>query len=180
MLRDAKRAIGQEDTRFTYHAFDCHNIPYPEHSFDLVIANHMLFYCNDIPQVTSEINRVIKPGGSFLCSTYSANHMKEISQLVQNYDNRIALSADTLYERFGLMNGKQLLQPYFAECRQQLYPDELVVNQAEPLIEYILSCHGNQNQYLLDNYKDFRAFVEKKTKNGFHITKEAGVFICTK
>ena len=180
MLRDARRAIGQEDSRFTYQSFDCHHIPHLDNSFDIVIANHLLFYCNDISQVVSEISRVLKPGGTFLCSTYSANHMKEISQLVKTFDNRISLSADILYERFGLANGNQLLHPYFAECQQYLYPDELMVTQPEPLIEYILSCHGNQNQYILDNYKDFRAFVEKKTKHGFHITKEAGIFICRK
>jgi SAM-dependent methyltransferase len=180
MLRDARRAIGPEDTRFTYQAFDCHQIPYPENSFDLVIANHLLFYCKDIPQAISEVHRVLKPGGAFVCSTYSANHMKEISQLVKNYDNRISLSADILYDRFGLNNGYPLLHPYFEECLQSLYPDELIVTQPEPLIEYILSCHGNQNQYILDNYKDFRTYVEKKTKHGFHITKEAGIFICKK
>ncbi len=178
MLRDAKRAIGPKDSRFTYQVFDCHHIPYPNNSFDVVIANHLLFYCSDISQVSSEIARVLKPGGSLVCSTYSANHMKEISQLVKSYDNRISLSADILYDRFGLQNGSQLLGPYFDEVRQLLYPDELIVTQAEPLIEYILSCHGNQNQYLLDNHKEFRTFVEQKTKKGFRITKEAGIFVC--
>ena len=178
MLRDARRAIGPADSRFTYQAFDCHHIPYPDHSFDIVIANHLLFYCKDISQVAAEISRVLKPSGIFLCSTYSANHMKEISQLVKSYDNRISLSADSLDERFGLENGAQLLQPHFAECQKIVYPDELLVTQAEPLIEYILSCHGNQNQYILDNHKDFRTFVEQKTKRGFRITKEAGIFVC--
>jgi hypothetical protein len=58
-----------------------------------------------------------------------------------------------------------------------MYEDSLNVDKAEVLIEYILSCHGNQNRYLLDRYQDFRKFVEKKTKKGFHITKEAGVFV---
>ena len=40
------------------------------------------------------------------------------------------------------------------------------------------SCHGNQNQILLDRYKDFRQFVEKRTAKGFHITKDAGIFLC--
>ena len=47
----------------------------------------------------------------------------------------------------------------------------------EPLMEYILSCHGNQNQYILNKYNKFRSFVESKVKNPFEITKEAGVFV---
>ena len=61
-----------------------------------------------------------------------------------------------------------------------MYEDSLVVDEPEPIIEYILSCHGNQNQYIVSRYKDFRNYVEKKTRKGFHITKEAGIFICKK
>ena len=50
MLRDARRAIGSSDTRFAFRAFDCRKIPCKDESFDLVIANHVLFYCDDIPQ----------------------------------------------------------------------------------------------------------------------------------
>lgn len=198
MLRDTKREIElleqslNADTdsgipenhrytgsRFDFNAFDCHRIPYKDDSFDLVLANHVLFYCNKLDDVLCEIRRVLKPGGTLICSTYGSSHMKEITDLVQDFNSLITLSADKLYERFGLENGAVLLAPYFANVKMQIYEDALVVNQAEPLIEYILSCHGNQNQYILDRYKDFRTYVEKKTKKGFHITKYAGVFICT-
>ena len=106
--------------------------------------------------------------------------MKEITDLVQEFDSRIVLSGDKLYDQFGLENGAEILHSFFRQIEIQTYPDELIVDSAEPLIEYILSCHGNQNQYLLDRYKDFRTFVEKKTKHGFHITKEAGIFLTVK
>lgn len=180
MLRDTRREIGQSDTRFSFHAFDCHQIPYPENCFDLVIANHVLFYCDDLAEVLNEVRRILKPGGRFICSTYGAAHMKEITELVQDFNSHITLSAEHLYERFGLENGASLLSPYFSNIHTEIYNDSLFVNQAEPLIEYILSCHGNQNQYILDRYKDFRTYVEKKTKKGFHITKYAGIFLCKK
>ena len=153
--------------RFSFHSFDCHQIPYPDACFDLVIANHVLFYC-DIPKVCQEVQRVLKPGGTFLCSAYGSAHMKEISNLVQEFDSRIILSGEKLYEKFGKENGKTLLSPYFSNISWQLYEDYLDVDTPEPLIDYILSCHGNQNQYLLDRYKEFRSFVAKKTKTSFH------------
>ena len=55
-----------------------------------------------------------------------------------------------------------------------------LVRDAEPLISYVLSCHGNQNQYILDRYKEFRAYTARKTAKGFRITKDAGVFLCEK
>lgn len=180
MLRDARRAIGTDDTRFSFETFDCHQIPRPDASFDLVIANHVLFYCADIPQVFREVRRVLKPTGTFLCSTYGRGHMREVSQLVQGFDERIVLSADKLYERFGMENGRSLLSDHFSHIEWNLYDDSLAVTDPEPLISYVLSCHGNQNQYLLDRYKEFRTYVEKKTRDSFHISKEAGIFLCTK
>lgn len=177
MLRDTKRSIGH-DPRFSFEVFDCHTIPFPDQSYDLIIANHLLFYCKDILTVLQEVRRVLKPGGTFLCSTYGTNHMKEISELVQEFDSRILLSAEKLYERFGLENGQHLLSTSFTITELRRYEDSIQLSRSEPLIEYILSCHGNQNQLLLDRYKEFRSFVDKKTTRGFHITKDAGIFLC--
>ena len=177
MLRDARRSIGAADSRFSFRSFDCHEIPYPDESFDLVIANHVLFYCQEPGRVFSEVRRVLKKGGRFLCSTYGRRHMCEISTLVQEFDSRIVLSAEKLYERFGLENGADLLAPYFPDVTCRYYEDSIELDRAEPLIEYILSCHGNQNQLLLDRYHEFRTFVERKVANGFHITKDAGLFL---
>lgn len=180
MLRDARRAIGSSDTRFAFRAFDCKKIPYKDESFDLVIANHVLFYCDDIPAVLKEVHRVLSPRGHFLCSAYGNAHMQEVTQLVEDFDERIVLSADKLYERFGRENGGKILEPFFQNAKWHSYEDFLLVQDAEPLISYVLSCHGNQNQYILDRYKEFRAFAAKKIAKGFRITKDAGVFLCEK
>ena len=179
MLRDARRNVGMGDHRFRFRHFDCHRIPYEDQSFDLVVAGHVLFYCEDIPQVCREVRRVLKPGGRFVCSTYGGEHMKEVSELVQSFDDRIVLSAEKLYERFGRENGTEILEQYFSNVHWRTYEDALVIPDPEPLISYILSCHGNQSQYILDRYKEFQTYVRKKTEKGFRITKDAGVFIAT-
>ena len=35
-----------------------------DESYDLVIANHVLFYCKNVNKALDEIVRVLKPGGS--------------------------------------------------------------------------------------------------------------------
>ena len=177
MIRDVRREQSLQDDRFSFAAFDCHAIPYEDASFDLVIANHVLFYCKDVDRVCSEVGRVLKPGGRFVCGTYSVAHMQEVSRLVTQFDDRITLSGENLYEHFGKENGAQALAPYFAEVDWQQYEDALIVTQAEPLIEYVLSCHGNQNQYILEKYNKFRKYVEGQIRNGYTITKDAGIFI---
>lgn len=180
MLRDARRSLGYEDHRFRFRVFDCESIPYESGSFDLVIANHVLFYCDSVSRACAEISRVLKPGGIFLCSTYGKEHMKEISQLVSAFDDRIVLSSTSLFDRFGKETGKTLLSPYFTEVFWKQYEDYLTVPYPEPLISYILSCHGNQNQYIIERYKEFSSYVKKKTSPFLHITKDAGCFICKK
>lgn len=177
MIRDVRREQSLQDDRFSFAAFDCHALPYEDASFDLVIANHVLFYCKDVDRVCSEVGRVLKPGGRFVCGTYGVAHMQEVSRLVTQFDDRITLSGENLYEHFGKENGAQALAPYFAEVDWQQYEDALIVTQAEPLIEYVLSCHGNQNQYILEKYNKFRKYVEGQIRNGYTITKDAGIFI---
>ena len=165
---------------FEYDVADCQNMSYNDASYDCVIANHVLFYCEDIDKACQEIVRVLKPGGVFVCATYGSRHMQEISQLVKEFDKRIVLAADNLYDKFGLDTGDKQLNKYFTSVNIRRYDDCLKVDKAEPLVEYILSCHGNQNQYLLDRYSDFKSFIQKKLRKTLTITKDAGLFYCVK
>lgn len=180
MLRDARRNLEAEKDKFSFVMCDCQKLPFSDCEFDLVIANHVLFYCEDIEKACSEISRVIKPGGTLIAGTYGKRHMREISELVSSFDERIILSAAHLYDRFGKENGKDILRHWFSQTDWIEYEDSLAVTEAEPLISYVLSCHGNQNQYIVDCYNDFKSFVRKKTKKGFHVTKEAGIFLAKK
>lgn len=161
---------------FEFKVFDASDIPLEDESVDIVIANHMLFYFDKPDKVLSEIRRVLKKDGTLYASTYGSAHMKEITSLVKEFDERIALAAKDLYLIFGLDNGEKILKKYFANTEKKIYDDYLFVDKAEPLVEYIMSCHGNQNRYIPDRYKEFRNFIDKKVKKGYKITKEAGYF----
>lgn len=177
IIRETGKKLGNSDGRMQFAVMDAAQIDAVDGSYDVVIANHMLFYCEDLNQVFSEIRRVLKPGARMVCSTYSNRHMQEVSRLVQEFDDRIVLSADVLFDKFGKDNGAEMLSGFFSEVCWAQFEDSLTVTKPEPLISYILSCHGNQNRYIVDKYHDFYNFVKKKTDKGFHITKDAGAFI---
>lgn len=179
MLDDAKINL-KDQKHIEYCCFDCHHIPFEDHSFDKVIANHVLFYLHDIPKALQEIQRVLKPGGIFYCSTYGSQHMKEITDLIKEYDPKITLSNIKLYDVFGLDNGQDILSPYFHKIELEKYDDYLLVNNVIDIINYILSCHGNQSEYILKDYMAFENYVRKKMKKQMKITKDAGMFICHK
>ena len=179
MLADAENEIGDKP-EFQYAVIDAKKIPFADNTFDLVIANHMLFYCDDISKALSEIRRVLKPGASLVCSTYSKRHMREITDLVQSFNSNIVLSSTNLYERFGLDNGKQILSKFFGDVTCKKYHDAIEISEAMPIISYILSCHGNQNEILLNHYQEFKQYVESKVSGGFSVTKDAGFFTARK
>lgn len=182
MICDVKEILKTVPGRFTFETFDCRQIPKSRESYDVAAANHVLFYLTNLDTALRQVNKVLKPDGIFCCSTYGPDHMKEISQLVKEFDSRIVLSEVNLYDVFGLHNGEEKLKEQFGTVEKKVFKDYLEVTDAGALMEYILSCHGNQHEYLNDRYDEFREFLEKKMeKKGFiHITKQAGAFICKK
>jgi DNA-binding transcriptional MerR regulator/phospholipid N-methyltransferase len=181
MLRNAQENLKEKAQRFLFECFDLQNIPYEDQSFDLIIANHVLFYAKDREKALKELSRVLKKGGCLCCSTYGKQHMKEIELLVKEYDERIALSEVKLFDIFGLDYGQIELSRYFSAVERHIYEDSLLVTELNPLADYIYSCHGNQRQLLSGKKSLFEQFLKKKLgRKGLRITKDAGVFLCRK
>lgn len=179
MVEDARDNL-KNFSNIKYNCFDCHLIPYEDECFDVVIANHVLFYLSDINSALKEIKRVLKPNGIFYCSTYGVNHMKEITDLIKEYNPKITLSNVHLYDVFGLENGKEILSQFFNKINLKKHEDYLIVDNADDITNYILSCHGNQVEYILKDSESFKKYIEKKVNSSIKITKDAGMFICYK
>jgi len=179
MIEEVKKKLGDD---FSFMIFDCEQIPFKKNYFDIVIANHVLFYLKDLNLGLKEVERVLVEDGSFYCSTYGKNHMKEITELVKEFDSRIVLSRNCLYDQFGIENGKDILNSYFKNVDLVMYDDYLEVDDSEPLIDYIMSCHGNQNEILKNQLHQFKLFLDQKImeKGHIRITKQAGLFKCKK
>ncbi len=181
LSEDLSSIISSNALKVDFIACDCADLPFENQQFDIVIANHLLFYIEDRETVYQEILRVLKAGGRFLASTYGPKHMEEITTLVQEFHPSITLADVELYEIFGLQNGAEELKRHFTQVDTKYYEDGLVVSNPQRLLEYIISCHGNQNEYILPKYQEFKDMLAKKlSKKPFMITKDAGLFICKK
>lgn len=178
MVEQVKKELGNDFNCMVIH---CENIPFKDNYFDAIIANHMLFYLKDLNLGLSEIKRVIRHNGIFYCTTYGLNHMKEITEIVQSFDKNIILSNESLPSIFGLENGKEILSKYFNDIKLVKYNDTLKITESKPLIDYILSCHGNQNEIILQRMKEFNQYIDAilKRKKVITVTKDVGLFICT-
>lgn len=179
MVEEVRNKLGSD---FNCIVADAEKIPFKDAYFDSVIANHVLFYLNDLNQGLKEISRVLKSNGILYCSTYGSRHMKEITDIVQNFDSRINLSNHSLYDVFGLENGECILKKYFTSVQRMDYQDSLEITESKPLIDYIMSCHGNQNEMLGPRLSEFKEYIEELLVNNGKIivTKQAGLFVCGK
>lgn len=179
MVEEVRNKLGSD---FNCIVADVEKIPFKDSYFDSIIANHVLFYLNDLNLGLKEIDRVLKSDGILYCSTYGKNHMKEITEIVQNFDSRISLSNHSLYDIFGLENGEDILSKYFSNIQRMDYQDSLAITESKPLIDYIMSCHGNQNEILGPRLNEFKEYIEELLENNGKIvvTKEAGLFVCRK
>ena len=85
-----------------------------------------------------------------------------------------------LYELFGLENGQKILEKVFGQVEKVMYEDYLLVDEAEPLLAYIMSCHGNQGEILGNRQQEFKRFLQRKLreKGKIRISKMAGMFVC--
>ena len=102
---------------------------------------------------------------------YFEKFLKELNLL---YANKIKIAQFLPIEK--------QIEIYFKQIELKRYDDYLIVDDAKALMNYIMSCHGNQKEYLGYRLKEFQAHLEKiiDENNGIKITKDCGLFICRK
>jgi ubiquinone/menaquinone biosynthesis C-methylase UbiE len=182
MLNDARKVLGDAADRFEYEVINAEQIPYPDDSFDAVIANLMLYHVPNRKKALSEISRVLKTDGVFYATAFGLDYMEELSDLVSNFDNEIYCSLEPFARAFGLENGEELLSEYFEDVKLIKYNDSLEVTEAEPLVNYVLSFSNVKKDIKGDKINDFTEYIRKilKSEGEIKITKESGMFIARK
>ena len=98
-----ERAGGHGFDNVTGQACDVQELPFGDASFDVVVANHMLYHVPDPDQGVAELARVLRPDGVLLAATNGYGHMDVIKELVAEvFEDH----GDNLYEVFGVDTGE--------------------------------------------------------------------------
>lgn len=182
MIDSAKVNLGQYSGKFSYYVTDLDKLPFSDGSFDVVIANHILFFMNDVDSVLKEIERVVRPGGRIYCSTVGSNHLKELGDLMLGFNSNIRVYEDKLSSKFGLENGKDILERYFKDVDLKLYDARFIVNDPIGILEYIYSIPGNILDVIDTKKKEFERYIRRiiDEKGEIEITSSLGMFISQK
>jgi len=123
---------------------DAQFLPYPDQSFDVVMANHMLYHVPDIDQAIREFRRVLKPDGLFLSATNSMHTMPEFQALFRRAIVLLSASGNSSppmpeHNPFSLENGTRRLSHHFYAVVRYDLPSTLVFSKVEPIIAYLES-----------------------------------------
>ena len=172
MLETARKNVVSDQVSFA--RVDIQDIPYPNESFDAVIANMMLYHVPQLHRGLSEVRRVLKKGGSFYCATYGIHGILEyVTKLLK--DMNVSGSIGT---GFTLQNGAGILQQHFSQVQRCDREDGLAVTDIEDFADYIYSLSSLTNIDTVPRTV-LLSLLESQTDNGIlYVPKEYGMFIC--
>jgi len=176
MVDSVKQAYAHHKS-FLFQQIDIQDIPFPDDSFDIVIANYMLYHVPDLPRGLSEVKRVLKPGGVFYsCTLGSGNMQPFLHEAFKLFDPDT--TAFTQRFSFTLQNGHEILSEFFQNVKRIDYEDSLSITETGDLMNWIKSSITLDNgleQKLHDHFEHIR-----KQDGAINIPKESGLFVSQK
>jgi SAM-dependent methyltransferase len=166
---------------------DAQSVPFPDETYDVVMARHMLYHVPDIDRALSEAARVLRPQGRILVTTNSAHTMPEYQALMEGAARRFPgmERRERVTDRFSVENAPVFLEPYFDAVETHILRGTLRFPSAQPLLEYFAS---HRSLTMRDDHTDsewqaildfVRAEVESVTARSGHfdVSKITGAVV---
>ena len=178
MLNKAKENLIPLNLPISFEIINAEEIPYENQTFDLVLGCHMLYHIPNIENALIGINRVLKPGGRFISTTISRQHIRELINFLSEF-GLYSEEKMELFSEFRNETGKEALKPFFAEIELYEYINHVKITSIEPLMNYI------ESMFPKEHYPDFQEkapqveeAIEKilKKRTAFKIKGITGLF----
>lgn len=175
LLDKAKENLGPHAGRFHFEQVDACRLPYETGTFDVIIANHMLYHLPDLDMALSGMRRILKNDGLFYASTMGAGNLRELKDFVTQCGWNVDLDLSSAAKVFGLENGEGILKKHFSQVDLLRYTDSLIVPSPEAVVEYLASFFPSQPMPA----RLGQALQEEIDRRGaIRISKTAGMFQC--
>jgi len=176
MVEAARENLADASHEFSFREIDAQVIPFESESFDIVIANHMLYHVPNRPQAFAEIRRVLKEGGTLIAASNGNNHLAEINRWLKGFTDFIPFKNPFTFE-----NGLEQIQPFFSEVEINRYKDSLCVTDIDLIMGYIYST-TKASEILPKALSAVKQELEDllATKGEIFIQKDSGMFKAVK
>jgi ubiquinone/menaquinone biosynthesis C-methylase UbiE len=177
MVEQARANLHGIPCCFEFVMLDSQAIPFDSESFDVVVANHVLYHVPDRSRVFSEIKRVLRSGGRLYASTVGQSHLSELPSMLSRFDSELSLFwGDSLRDTFTLDTGLDELSHWFSSARLAKYDDRLLVTECDPLLSFVLaSCREEVGK---DKRLKLAQFLQDEldAHQAIHVTRDIGIF----
>lgn len=181
-VAEYQKDFQRRNIQITYQQMDAENL-FLEGEYDIILANHMLYHIADDKReaLIKKMSELLTKNGRLIASTIGQNHMKEIFDLIQEYDKSAEIPV-WMSEGFNLENGEKQLKSYFSRIQVMLHDNNLLVPEPNAVFDYLESLPGNIHQIVLKDEQKIKKYLKEKISedNPFFIKKAAGVFIAAK
>lgn len=137
MLDSIRQRINGKNypNNFEYQQADVCALPFSEQTFDIVMANMMLYHANSPNQALFEIKRVLHPTGILGLSTNSLNACEAVYRVMHEVESRIQPYPYTA--SFCVEVARGVLPKYFNNIEEKKYIAHMEFTSSKPVIEFI-------------------------------------------
>ncbi len=153
-------------------------LPFDEGSFDVAVANHMLYHVPDPLQAVGELARVLRDDGVLVASTNGPSHLRELDEIsAEVFGPR---RVPRYMEAFGSHTGESVLGAHFQSVEWRGYDDDLVCTNADDVLAYLVSFPPGERatDAELQRLHDVLADRFAEGDGVLNVTKETGAFLC--
>lgn len=172
---------------------DAQALPFLDASFDVVMANHMLYHVEDIALAVGEGARVLGSGGVFVATTNGRGGMTEMHDLHVATMSELGIPYVAHEEHgFDLEGGAMFLKASFPEIEVWRFEDGFRSPSADAVTKYYMATQlfqGPVNDAALDEAQrraiesTYRRLAEEKIRalgSDLVVSKPVGAFVARK
>lgn len=178
MVRAARKGLLRIEATFDFVVCDVQAIPFGDHEFDVIIANHMLYHVPDRKRAFAEIRRVLKPGGRLYAAANGKGDKRSITELGRTVNPGAFADKAESSDWFSLESGRKELDEWFSDLSVLKYEDALRITESGPLVAYFKSFKRLSDQELRDLGKI--ADREIARWGAIYIWKQPGLLVAKK
>jgi ubiquinone/menaquinone biosynthesis C-methylase UbiE len=174
----AERYEGRKNIQIQ--VMDVLDMPFDENSFDIIIANSMLYHVSAVDAALENIQRIVREGGVFCATTFGKDGLIHYIHRAM-FEMGLSDSREIGEISFSLENGAELLRNHFSAVTEEVHDAQLEVLEPSDLVDYIFSMASMEHLDPSNRDKMNAYFESKKDGRGIlSIYQKGGMFISSK
>ena len=183
MLETARDSLSRLNCNFQYEQLNAEDIQYDDKTFDLILANNMLYHLQNRDSAIKNISRILKNEGVFIASTMGKNDLAELHHHLYTFLESKNHKFRFREYRFSLDNGMEQLSKHFKKVEIKKNDNKLRIDDAGAIVNYYLSFNDISDGVVVlpeeysDDFKKYLSLVLEREKF-ILAAKEEGIFIC--